>query len=176
MARNNKNNFVLPDLLRPGLRLVFCGTAAGTVSAERGAYYAHPQNKFWKALFESGLTSRLLAPEEFPRLLSYGIGLTDIGKHDFGMDHELRSGTLGREACAELRDKIEHFAPTALAFTSLRAGRSFLHGERHVGPQKEMIGATKLWILPSPSPAAVAHWNIAPWRDLAVWLKEQDPS
>ena len=56
---------VLPDLVRPGLRIVFCGTAAGTVSAARGAYYAHPQNKFWSALCAVGLTPRLLRPEEF---------------------------------------------------------------------------------------------------------------
>ena len=54
-----------PDLLRPGLRIVFCGTAAGTVSAARGAYYAHPQNRFWSALHASGSTPRLLQPEEF---------------------------------------------------------------------------------------------------------------
>ena len=56
---------LLPDLLRPGLRIVFCGTAAGTVSAARGAYYAHSQNRFWSALYAAGLTPRLLQPEEF---------------------------------------------------------------------------------------------------------------
>ena len=54
---------VLPDLLRPGLRIVFCGTAAGNVSAARGAYYAHPQNRFWSALYAFGLTPRQLEPE-----------------------------------------------------------------------------------------------------------------
>ena len=47
---------VLPDLIKPGLRIVFCGTAAGNVSAARGAYYAHPQNRFWSALHAFGLT------------------------------------------------------------------------------------------------------------------------
>jgi double-stranded uracil-DNA glycosylase len=56
---------VLPDLLAPGLRIVFCGTAAGTISAARGAYYAHPQNRFWSVLETNGLTPRLLKPEEF---------------------------------------------------------------------------------------------------------------
>ena len=57
---------VLPDLIKPGLKIVFCGTAAGNVSAARGAYYAHPQNRFWSALHAFGLTPRKLEPEEYP--------------------------------------------------------------------------------------------------------------
>ena len=57
---------VLPDVLAPGLRIVFCGTAAGTVSARRGAYYAHPQNRFWPALHAVGLTPRLMRPRTIP--------------------------------------------------------------------------------------------------------------
>ena len=36
---------VLPDVLAPGLRIVFCGTAVGVTSAQLGAYYARPGNK-----------------------------------------------------------------------------------------------------------------------------------
>ena len=35
---------VLPDVLGPGLRIVFCGMAAGDRSAREGAYYADPGN------------------------------------------------------------------------------------------------------------------------------------
>src|SRR4051812_44186349 len=80
---------LLPDVLAPGLNVVFCGTAAGAVSAARGCYYAHPQNKFWRALHLSGLTPRLLAPEEFAALPSFGLGLTDIAKTVCGMDNQL---------------------------------------------------------------------------------------
>jgi TDG/mug DNA glycosylase family protein len=79
---------VLPDLLMPGLCVVFCGTAAGSVSAAKGQYYAHPQNKFWRTLHAVGLTPRLFAPAEFPLLPSLGIGLTDIAKHVSGMDNQ----------------------------------------------------------------------------------------
>ena len=71
---------MLDDLLASNLRLVICGTAAGHVSAARGAYYAGPGNKFWKTLFETGLTPRQLAPAEYRELHDYGIGLTDIAK------------------------------------------------------------------------------------------------
>ena len=125
-------NPVLPDLLRPGLRIVFCGTAAGTVSAARGAYYAHPQNRFWSALHASGLTPRLLRPEEFDQLPQWGLGLTDIAKHVSGMDRELPPGALGRQACAELKAKIEAAEPKWLAFTSLAAGRRYLGRPRRL--------------------------------------------
>ncbi|HEU5143069.1 MAG TPA: uracil-DNA glycosylase family protein [Solirubrobacterales bacterium] len=54
---------VLPDLVRPGLRVVFCGTAAGTASARAGAYYAGPGNRFWETLRVTGLTPVLLGRE-----------------------------------------------------------------------------------------------------------------
>ena len=53
---------ILPDLLAPGMRVVFCGTAPGTASARAGAYYAGPGNRFWATLHEVGLTPILLAP------------------------------------------------------------------------------------------------------------------
>jgi len=56
---------MLPDVLRPGLRVVFCGTAAGAKSAQVRAYYAGPGNQFWATLSRVGLTRRRLAPREY---------------------------------------------------------------------------------------------------------------
>ena len=160
---------VLPDLLRPGLRIVFCGTAAGTVSAARGAYYAHPQNRFWSALHAIGLTPRLLRPEEYPELPHWGLGLTDIAKHVSGMDRELPAGALGADACVALKAKITDAAPGWLAFTSLTAGRRYLGRAAGFGEQPERIGQTRLWLLPSPSPTAGWNWdgNKHWWQALA---------
>jgi TDG/mug DNA glycosylase family protein len=160
---------VLPDVLGPGLRIVFCGTAAGTVSARRGAYYAHPQNRFWPALHAIGLTPRLIRPEEYPELTQWGLGLTDIAKRASGMDHELPAGALGPDACAALRTKIAAAEPGWLAFTSLAAGRRYLGRAAAFGEQGERIGRTRLWVLPSPSPAAGWNWesNQHWWRKLA---------
>ena len=85
-----------PTCSQPGLKIVFCGTAAGNVSAARGAYYAHPQNRFWSALHAIGLTPRQLRPDEYPELAQWGLGLTDIAKHVSGMDRELPPGAFGR--------------------------------------------------------------------------------
>jgi TDG/mug DNA glycosylase family protein len=159
---------VLPDVLAPDLRIVFCGTAAGSESARRGAYYAHPQNRFWRTLAETGLTPRRLALEEFRLLPGFGLGLTDLAKFAFGMDRELPAGALGRTAQAALREKIEAYAPDVLAFTSLTAGRRFLgRPEAGFGPQAQRVGGTAIWLLPSPSPAAGWNFDIAPWKALA---------
>jgi double-stranded uracil-DNA glycosylase len=165
---------VLPDVLPQGLRIVFCGTAVGTVSAARGAYYAHPQNKFWSALHAVGLTPRLMRPEEYADLPNWGLGLTDIAKHVSGMDRELPRGALGHEACAALDARITAAAPRLLAFTSLTGGRRYLGRAAGFGEQPERIGATRVWLLPSPSPTAGWNWeqNKHWWRMLADEVRD----
>ncbi len=165
---------MLPDVLGPGLRVVFCGTAVGSVSAKRGAYYAHPQNKFWRVLHEVRLTPRLLRPEEFREAPQWGLGLTDIAKHMSGMDRELPANALGGAACAALHAKIEATRPKLLAFTSLAAGRSYLGRAATFGEQPERVGPTRIWVLPSPSPTAGWNWekNKHWWTALAVAAKD----
>ncbi len=80
---------LIRDVLAPDLRVVFCGTALGTRSAQVGAYYAGRGNRFWSTLHEVGLTPVLLRPEEYTRVLDYGIGLTDICKTRSGSDAEV---------------------------------------------------------------------------------------
>lgn len=155
---------ILPDVLQPGLRLVFCGTAAGKRSAQEGAYYAHPGNLFWRALFQSGLTPRLLAPPEFPLLPGFGIGLTDLAKRHIGNDDELPRDAFDVPG---LIAKIEHHAPRVLAFTSKNAARAVLPVPFDYGPQSSRIGQTHIWVLPSPSGQARGHWTLQPWLSLA---------
>lgn len=167
-----KTKHILPDRLKPGLTLVFCGTAAGRVSALRQAYYAHGQNKFWKTLYAVGLTPRLFAPDEYELLWEHGIGLTDIAKHVYGMDHQLPRDALGGDAANALRARILKAQPQLLAFTSLNAGRKVMGPRAVAGEQAEKLGATRVFVLPSPSPLAANHWDIAPWRDLAKAAKK----
>jgi TDG/mug DNA glycosylase family protein len=166
-GREQVREHVLPERLKPGLKLVFCGTAAGRQSALQQAYYAHAQNKFWRTLCEIGLTPRLFAASEYPALWELGIGLTDIAKFTSGMDHQLPRHSLGPRAVTALRLRIEKIAPQHLAFTSLNAGRAVLGKSAVAGEQKTRWGPTRIWILPSPSPLAANHWDIAPWRALA---------
>lgn len=162
---------ILPDLLQPGLRLVFCGTAAGRRSALEGAYYAHPGNLFWRALHETGLTPRKFAPAEFQTLLTLGIGLTDVAKHHMGNDDELPRDAFDAEA---LRARIEEYAPRLLAFTSKAAARAGLGAPADYGLQAQRMGDTQLFVLPSPSGQARGHWDLEPWRELAARVRSLD--
>ena len=159
---------ILPDLLQPGLALVFCGTAAGKRSAAEQAYYAHPGNMFWRALHASGLTPRLLAPAEYPLLPCYGLGLTDVAKLHAGNDDELPRDAFDVPA---LRAKIERYAPALLAFTSKAAARAALGRAAGYGLQPETFGASRLFVLPSPSGQARGHWDLAPWLELAAQVR-----
>lgn len=155
---------VLPDVLAPDLDIVFCGTAASAASARRGAYYAGPGNAFWPTLFVVGLTPRRLDPEEYPSVVRFGLGLTDLAKHVSGADHVLARDHFGREA---LRDKILHHQPRVLAFTGKRAAEEFLGHRVSYGLLEAKIGRSLLFVLPSPSGAARGHWDVTPWRALA---------
>jgi len=162
-----KKAHVLPELLKSDLKLVFCGTAAGKQSALKKAYYANRQNKFWKTLHDVGLTPKQFDPHEYPLLLNLDIGLTDIAKFAFGMDHQLPRGALGQGAAKRLRARIGEHGPQILAFTSLTAGRKIIGKDAVAGEQPERMGDTRVFILPSPSPLAASHWDIKPWRALA---------
>lgn len=159
---------ILPDVLQPGLALVFCGTAAGRRSAEQGAYYAHPGNLFWRTLHAVALTPRLFAPAEFPQLPALGIGLTDLAKHHVGNDNELPRDAFDVVA---LRERIERHAPRLLAFTSKAAARAALGRIVGYGLQEERIGDTRLFVLPSPSGQARGHWDVSHWQALAALVR-----
>jgi TDG/mug DNA glycosylase family protein len=163
-AAIERSESVLPDVLVPGLAIVFCGTAVGAASARRRAYYAGPGNAFWSTLFEVGLTPTLLAPEDYPMLTSFGLGLTDLAKSISGADRILSRADFGPDA---LREKIARFRPKVLAFTSKRAAKEFLGRPVHYGLLGERLVGTTLFVLPSPSGAARGFWDPAPWRDLA---------
>lgn len=159
---------VLPDVLKLGLKVVFCGTSVGNKSAKAAAYYAGPGNQFWNILSRIGLTPRQLNPQEFRSLLQYGIGLTDLVKERSGNDDELVSSDFDRDG---LIAKIEQFQPKALAFNGKRASKAFFDN-RHIdyGRQPKTIGSTALFVLPSTSGAARKYWDETHWQELANFV------
>jgi len=163
----------LPDHLRTGLRLVFVGTAASTQSAIVGHYYAHPGNRFWRALHEAGITPRRYQPSEFAALLEHGIGFTDLSKSGAGMDHQVPAGSIDVPG---FMLKMERYHPKTIAFTSKQAA-SLFYGKPtsalSLSRQQSMDGFPAVFVLSSPSGAASGAWTLQPWRDLADWIKQQ---
>jgi len=168
-----KSRYLLPDLLSPGLRVVFCGSALGAMSYRLQAPYANPGNKFWRALHEAGITPRRMQPGEYRELLALGIGLTDINKTQFGNDVDLSHE---HDDAASLLRKVKRYRPGVLAFTAKRPAQVFLRevfgtrGPPPYGPQPERVGETRIFVLTSPSGRAGSFWTLAPWQELGRLL------
>ncbi len=162
---------MLPDVLQENLKVVFCGTAAGKKSAELKNYYAHPGNKFYRILHDTGLTPRLLTPSEFCILPQFGIGLTDLNQSESGMDHQLSHAAFNISA---FQQKMERYQPRIVAFTSKKAASKYFGvdtGKLQFGEQQQAIKNTRIFILPSTSGAAQTSWDEKIWYDLAKIVK-----
>lgn len=146
---------ILPDLIRPGLRLVICGTAVGERSERRGHYYAGPGNAFYRFLHESNMTDVQLMPEQDQLLLNYGIGLTDLAKnraqsHDRGLSKHYDVGTLN--------SVIARFQPVWFAFHGKTAAVQYakamgLPWRIDHGQQEWKVGGVRSFVLPNSSGA-----------------------
>ncbi len=158
---------ILPDLLAPNLRLVFVGTAASHRSAAERAYYAHPGNRFWPTLHAVGLTPRLYAPHEFRDLLALGIGFTDMSKRGSGMDHNVAADEFD---VPRFTAAMRVYRPRFIAFTSKKAASLFYNvptQKIRLGLQSPQPDFPSVFVLTSPSGAAIRYWNLDPWRALA---------
>jgi TDG/mug DNA glycosylase family protein len=168
---------ILPDRLAPDLKLWFVGTAAGPRSAAVGAYYAHPGNRFWRALHEARITPRLFDPHDYPKLLELGLGLTDFCKTGWGVDSAIPHEQFD---IAGFKRKVVRLKPHALAFTSKTAASLWLDrptGRIDHGQQKTAEPhCPAVFVLPSPSGLATSYWSIEPWREVGLWLRRTSPS
>src|SRR5512146_1784076 len=87
----------IPDVVAPGLRVLFCGINPGLYSGATGRHFARPGNRFWRALHGAGFTDRVLWPWEDRALLAAGLGITNLVNRATATaaelsDVELRSG------------------------------------------------------------------------------------
>ena len=154
----------VPDVLAPGLRVVFCGINPGVVSAAAAAHFANPRNDFWRLLAASGLTSRLYEPSEQFEVLREGIGLTNAAARTTHGSGDLRRGDFDHARLERLARELE---PLAIAFVGKEAYRG-LFGERpELGPQHRTLGDVGLFVLPSTSPANAA----VPYAERLRWFE-----
>jgi double-stranded uracil-DNA glycosylase len=160
----------VPDILAPGLRCVFCGINPGRRSSEAGHHFANPRNDFWRLLADSGLTPRQLEPAEQWSLLELGYGLTNAAYRTTRGSGDLRRGDFVGSA-----ERLERLAaelqPGTIAFVGKAAYQGALGVSRcGLGPQERALGETRLFVLPSTSPAnaAVSYEERLRWfRELA---------
>ena len=139
------------DVIGPGLDVLFCGINPGLWSAAVGHHFAHPGNRFWKALHASDFTDTLLSPAEERRLLAAGVGVTNLVTRATASADEVGREELRRGA-GRLAGKSERWGPRAVAVLGLGAYRvAFGRPRAAVGEQEESLGQARVWLLPNPS-------------------------
>jgi double-stranded uracil-DNA glycosylase len=150
----------VPDVLGPGLGVLFCGINPGLWSAAVGHHFARPGNRFWKALHQGGLTPRLLAPDEEDELLALGLGITNLVGRATAGAADLGAAEL-REGGARLAAKAAATRPQMVAVLGVGAYRTaFARPRAAVGPQPDPIGGSAALLLPNPS-GLNAHYQLA---------------
>ena len=132
---------LVPDVLQPGLAVVFCGTALGRESFRQRAYYAHPGNRFWRTLHNVGLTPYQILPKEYPIVTRFGIGLTDVCKTSYGNDIDILAPQFDPLATRPTARRIRF--PRVKLARMVRADRRFATSNRHsvAKSNREMLSA-----------------------------------
>jgi TDG/mug DNA glycosylase family protein len=150
---------VLPGPGDPPLRVLFCGINPGLVSAATGHHFARPGNRFWPALHGAGFTPRRLLPAEQGELAGLGLGVTNLVARATARADELTAAELVAGA-QRLRELTGRTGPAWLAVVGISAYRTaFGTPTAAVGPQPELLGATRVWVLPNPS-GLNAHYQL----------------
>ncbi|PSK98205.1 G/U mismatch-specific uracil-DNA glycosylase [Murinocardiopsis flavida] len=149
----------IPDVLAPGLDVVFCGINPGLYSGWTGRHFARPGNRFWPALHRAGFTPRRLDPAEQHLLPQWGMGITNLVARATARADELTAAEL-REGGALLADRVRASRPRVLAVLGVTAYRqAFGYRRAAMGPQDTRIGGVPVWVLPNPS-GLNAHYNV----------------
>jgi double-stranded uracil-DNA glycosylase len=157
----------IPDVLARHLRVLFCGINPGRVSAAAAAHFANPRNDFWRLLHAARFTRRLLEPTEQWEALDDGVGVTNAAYRTTPGSSDLRRGDFAGSA-----ERLERFArelePAWIAFVGKEAYRGAFGERADLGVQERTLGATRLFVLPSTSPANAA----VPWDVRLRWFEE----
>ena len=164
-SRSPKPPSSVPDVLAPRLRVVFCGINPGRVSAAAAAHFANPRNDFWRLLHAARFTPRLYAPGEQFEVVREGIGLTNAAYRTTPGSGDLRKGDFDRTRIEQI---AAEYRPRWFAFVGKEAYRGLFDERPGLGVQQRTLGDTRLFVLPSTSPANAA----VPWRERLHWFQE----
>lgn len=141
----------LPELLRPGLEVVFCGINPGRRAAASGHHFDGRGNRFWRVLHLAGFTATLMTPAQGPRLMALGYGLTTAVDRGTARASELAAHEFAA-AAEQFTRKIVACSPHRLAFLG-KAAYAGMTGQKHIawGRQAARCAGAETWILPNPS-------------------------
>ncbi len=157
----------VPDILAPGLRVLFVGINPGRRSAAAHAHFANPRNDFWRLVHESGLTPELLGPARQHDALGFGIGITNAALRTTPGSGDLRGADFSG-AADRLTVLARTLRPRVIAFVGKEAYRGTFGARPALGLQGNRLEATPLFVLPSTSPANAA----VPYAERLRWFRE----
>jgi TDG/mug DNA glycosylase family protein len=149
----------VPDVIAPGLRVLFCGINPGLYSGAVGHHFARPGNRFWRALELGGFTDTVLSPFDERKLLDVGLGITNLVSRATARADELEDRQL-RGGLGALTRKVARYRPEFVAVLGIGAYRTaFGRPKAKIGQQEGPLGDAVLWVLPNPS-GLNAHYSV----------------
>ncbi|TGO26406.1 hypothetical protein BPAE_0060g00210 [Botrytis paeoniae] len=186
----------LPDVIAPNLLCLFVGLNPGLLTAQVGHAYAHPSNRFWKLLYSSGCTTRLLKAEDDVKLPElYSLGNTNIVERPTRNGGELSKKEMD-EGVSLLEEKIRVYRPEVVALVGksiwesvwrVKKGKAMAKDEFRYGWQSEeenlgvikgagSWGGARLFVASSTSGLAA---SLSPaekekiWVELGSWIEQR---
>jgi len=164
----------VPDLVGPGLRLLFVGINPGLWTAATQTHFAYPGNRFYPALREAGIIERPIdrgvgmSDDDRRSMVGRGIGITNVAHRATAKASELTADEL-RAGGEQLRRFVREHAPTVVAIAGITAYRTaFGHPTATMGEQPEPFEGARLFVVPNPS-GLNAHETVA---SLAEWYAD----
>jgi TDG/mug DNA glycosylase family protein len=160
---------MLRDRVKPPVRVLLVGINPGVRSEAIGHHFAGYSNRFWKRLYEAGLTSEHLRAEDDDRLPALGFGVTNLIPRGTPGINTLRPEEY-ISGIRVLRRKIRRWRPEVVAFVGVTLYRAVFSttrlgprtGKRVAGPrrstepvtlglQRELLEGARVFVLPNPS-------------------------
>lgn len=161
----------VPDVVAPGLRVLFVGINPGLYTAAVGHHFGRPGNRFWLVLHKAGFTPRLLSPFEERELLPLGFGITNFVGRASAAAAELTAEEI-RAGTRLLEEKICRLKPAYVAFLGMQSYRiAYAKPKAQVGLQPTTVCGAKLWLLPNPS-GLQAHYQLPELVQLFAELRQ----
>jgi double-stranded uracil-DNA glycosylase len=147
----------VPDLVGPGLKLLFVGINPGLWTAATQTHFAHPGNRFYPALHLGGVIEREIdrgsgmSDEDRAHLIERGIGITNVVHRATARASELAAAEL-RAGGEALRRFVDEHRPIVVAVAGITAYRTaFRVPKAEIGRQPDRFEGAELWIVPNPS-------------------------
>jgi double-stranded uracil-DNA glycosylase len=150
-------NTSLPDLVGPGLKLLFVGINPGLWTAATQTHFAHPGNRFYPALRLAGIVDRDLdrgepmSEQDRAYLMERGIGITNLVNRATARADELSPAEL-RTGRTRLEGFVALHHPVVVAIAGVTAYRAAFAAPRATGgEQPDLLAGARVWVVPNPS-------------------------